>query len=1494
MSPCEAVHASGLACQPLAVREPPAGAASAARRRLPGEVRTSGSRALAAAVWVAALIWSCAASGAALERDGVPGPVRSASEVGYPPFGVVGADGAADGFPVRLMRAALARMGRDVTFRTGPWSEVRGWLERGEIDALPLVGRTPEREGLFDFTVPYLTMRGAIVVRDGTADVRTLEDLRGRRVGVMAGDNAEEFLRRDERGLEIVTTPTFGDAFHALAGGRVDAVVMQRLVAFRLLRETGLTGLRVLDRPIPGFEQEFCFAVREGDRELLSLLNEGLALVVADGTHRRLQAEWLASYLLPADRPIVVGGDHAYPPFEYLDDAGRPAGYTVDLTRAIAAEMGLDVVFRLGPWHEVVRALEKGEVDVLQGMFYLPGRDEFLDFSQPHAASSYVAVVRRGEGAPPESLGELAGRRLVVQRGDAIHDYLVGQGVAAELAFADSQEEVLRQLAEGRHDCALAVRVSALDLVEARGFRNLQLGRRPLVTLDYCYAAMDGREAVLAQFSEGLKALERSGEYQRIHDEWLGVHHDTPLTLLDALRTSALVLVPLLAVLVVAALWTWSLRRQVAARTRELRDSLERFQAVFEAANAGKSMTLPTGEVQANQALADMLGYSRGELDAMTWQELTPPEDVPEIERCIAPLLDGRQGSARFEKRYLHRDGSVVWGDVSVTLRRDPEGRPLHFITTVVDITDRRSAEEALRSAEERQRAMIACSPVALYTVDMDGIVTTWNPSCERVFGWSAAEAIGRPLPIVPEDRAEEFAGLRRRVLEEGGFFGLELDRLRKDGSLIPISLSVAPVRDGRGETIAIMGAALDLSDRKTAERRVEHLNRVLRAIRDVNQLITHETDRDRLLARTCEILVSTRGYRSAWVAVHDGDGTVATVAECGAGEGFAAMRASLERGVRPECWRRAAASPEGFARVRDTQLNCTSCAMALGYGDTAAFAGVLRHGGRDHGVLVVALPEGLSDDDDELSLFRELVGDVAYALHAMEETRRRRAGEERFRSYVEHAPYGIFVADREGRYLEVNPAAADLTGYPEERLLSMTIADLLPPDAGEAGLAHFRSLLESGRASRELEHVHAGGERRRWMVSAVALDGDRFLGFAEDVTDRRRIEAEREQLQSQLAQAQKLESVGRLAGGVAHDFNNILQAMMAASDLLLVRLPEGDDRLGLAREISGGVERAAALTRQLLAFARRQTIRPEVLDLNETVETMLKMMRRLIGEDVDLLWRPGPGLWPVRLDPGQVDQILANLCVNARDAIVGVGRLTIETGNVTFDEAYCARHAGFSAGEFVMLAVSDDGCGMDAATCAQVFEPFFTTKGPHEGTGLGLATVYGIVKQNEGFVNVYSEPGEGTTFKVYVPRHHGGPVAHGPARTAPEPRGSGESVLLVEDDPAILDMIGEMLCGMGYDVHAAAETSDALGKAAGLADRLAVLITDVVMPGMSGRDLASAVQDLCPRCRVLYMSGYTANVIAHRGVLEEGVHFIQKPFSGRDLATRIRQLLDG
>ncbi|MCA1793556.1 MAG: PAS domain S-box protein, partial [Desulfobacteraceae bacterium] len=475
-------------------------------------------------------------------------------------------------------------------------------------------------------------------------------------------------------------------------------------------------------------------------------------------------------------------------------------------------------------------------------------------------------------------------------------------------------------------------------------------------------------------------------------------------------------------------------------------------------------------------------------------------------------------------------------------------------------------------------------------------------------------------------------------------------------------------------------------------------------------------------------------------------------------------------------------------------------------------------------------------------------------------------------------------------RFLDVNPAFERMTGLKAQEIVGKTILEILP-GTERHWIELYGKVSQTGEAA-FFENYHAD-LNMHFEVTAFRPAPGQFACIFSDITMRKQAEAEREKIQAQLTQAQKMESVGRLAGGVAHDFNNMLGVILGHTELALLRTDDKQKLCSDLKEIQNAAKRSADITKQLLAFARKEIISPKKIDLNDTVESMMNMLRRLIGEDLDLVWKPGAHLWPVKMDPTQIDQILANLCVNARDAISGVGKLTIETGKKTFDQEYCNDHPGFIPGDFVLLAVSDDGSGMDKETLDNLFEPFFTTKEVGKGTGLGLATVYGIVKQNNGFINVYSEPGQGSTFRIYLPRV----VAdEDTAKAVPEKKaavGGTETILLVEDEPTILRMTRMMLERKGYSVLPAATPAEAIDLAKAHADKIHLLMSDVVMPEMNGRDLAGQISALYPDIGLLFMSGYTAEVIAHQGVLDDGVAFIQKPFSMADMTAKVRNILD-
>ena len=540
-----------------------------------------------------------------------------------------------------------------------------------------------------------------------------------------------------------------------------------------------------------------------------------------------------------------------------------------------------------------------------------------------------------------------------------------------------------------------------------------------------------------------------------------------------------------------------------------------------------------------------------------------------------------------------------------------------------------------------------------------------------------------------------------------------------------------------------------------------------------------------------------------------------------------------------------------------------------------------------------------VKDETGDIHHFEGFLEDITkrkYAEKALRES------EKRYRSILNEMSEGYHEVNLAGNFTFFNETFLNLFGYSSDEMMGTNFSRYAADEAIAKRIYRIYNEIYRTRVpiqSCEWDILRKGGERRTLEFYASLVKDSKggptgFRGIVRDITENKRAEEEREKLQAQLLQAQKMESVGRLAGGVAHDFNNMLSVILEHAELALEKTRKKQDPHSNLEKIQTTAQRSADLTKQLLAFARKQIIEPKVLDLNNTVENMLSMLRRLIGEDIDLSWVPARKLWPVKMDPSQVDQILANLCVNARDAIAGVGKLTIETGMKTFDPAYCADHPGFIPGDFVILAVSDDGCGMDQEILENLFEPFFTTKDVGKGTGLGLATVYGIVKQNNGFINVYSEPDQGSAFRIYLPRQHlpAEEISATAHSKIPAPSGN-ETILLVEDEPDILEMIRTMLEHKGYSVLSAATPATAIEMARAQTDRIHLLITDVIMPGMNGRDLAEQMTDLVPEIELLFMSGYTANVIVHQGMLNDGVAFLQKPFSIMDLAQKVRELLD-
>ncbi|NLD37824.1 MAG: response regulator [Desulfatiglans sp.] len=527
-------------------------------------------------------------------------------------------------------------------------------------------------------------------------------------------------------------------------------------------------------------------------------------------------------------------------------------------------------------------------------------------------------------------------------------------------------------------------------------------------------------------------------------------------------------------------------------------------------------------------------------------------------------------------------------------------------------------------------------------------------------------------------------------------------------------------------------------------------------------------------------------------------------------------------------------------------------------------------------------------------AILAKLILNSEYRKKAEKEIRN---SEEHQRAIITASPFAIITLTPDGHVKSWNSAAEEIFGWTEEESIGRCLP-IVPDEQSKDYKVLFTQVM-NGESFSNIELIRQRKDETfvdvRLSATPVKEKGDNInaiMAVYEDITAQKKAENDKKRLQAQLTQAKKMESVGRLAGGVAHDYNNMLSIILGYTEMALEEVAPDSRLHSDLQQILAAAKRSTDITAQLLAFSRQQTIAPKKLNLNDTIESMLKMLRHLIGEDIELVWRPCKDPLPIMMDPTQIDQILVNLCVNARDAITNVGKIIIETGVQSFDEDYCAIHTGFVSGDFVMFSVSDNGKGMDNTTQEHLFEPFFTTKAIGKGTGLGLATVYGIVKQNNGFINVYSEPGQGTIIRIYLPCYYDesdniksikqkDPNIHG-----------DETILLVEDEHEILRMTTMMLESLGYKVLEAKRPDEAIAKAAEYSNKIHLLITDVIMPDMNGHQLSEELRAAYPDIKILFTSGYTSDVIANRGILDDGVNFLPKPFSKKDLALKVREVI--
>jgi PAS domain S-box-containing protein len=790
----------------------------------------------------------------------------------------------------------------------------------------------------------------------------------------------------------------------------------------------------------------------------------------------------------------------------------------------------------------------------------------------------------------------------------------------------------------------------------------------------------------------------------------------------------------------------------------------------------------------------------------------------------------------------------------------------------------------------ELQRAyleqIVECAPEAISILDLDYLITRLNGEFTRIFGFGPEEALGRRIEslIVPPDRSSETRWITD-LLVKGQKVVLETKRQRKDGTQLDVFISTAPIVI-EGKQVAMCVLYRDISEQKRAEALSSALYRI-------TQKTSSATDLQQFYAAIHGIVGELMNARNFYVALYEPQKQVLTFPYFEDEADTRPTPKTLGKGLTEYVLRSGEpllCTPEVFDNlVKRGEVELIGA-------PSLDWLGVpLKTGNNTFGALVVQSYSGnvrLGEKDKEILTF--VAQQLASAMEHKRNEEELRRSEARYRSLIQSAVYGIYRSSLDGRFLDVNPALITMLGHNsvEDVLALDPKCDVFVDPADQERLTG-----EIQRGARfdncEVRWKRKDGNAITVRLSGRAVNnpGERETAevleiIAEDVTERRVLE-------NQFRQAQKMEAVGRLAGGVAHDFNNLLMVISGYTEVLLEQTKKGDALYPKIEAIYQATDRATTLTRQLLAFSRKQLLELKVVDVNIIVADMERLLRPLIGENIELQTKLAPDIGRTRADAGQIEQVIMNLVVNSKDAMPDGGKITIQTANAKLNhEDLRSEHNYIRPGLYVMLSVTDSGQGMDKETQSRIFEPFFTTKEKGKGTGLGLSTVYGIIKQSGGYVLVESEPRRGATFRIYLPRVEEAAEPTGPARVAHSQTGGSETVLLVEDEESVRQLVRETLESKGYKVLEADHAEKALQIASSYADKIDMLITDVVMPGMSGRELSARLCASYPHTKVLYLSGYTEDAIVHEGALDPGTAFLQKPFTLQMLSRKVRQVL--
>jgi two-component system cell cycle sensor histidine kinase/response regulator CckA len=1206
----------------------------------------------------------------------------------------------------------------------------------------------------------------------------------------------------------------------------------------------------------------------------------------------------VGSWASQAESAIRVGV-YNFAPLVSVRDDGKPEGLFIDVLEYVARREGWPIEYVAGSWDQCLKRVQGGEIDLLVCIGYWEDRASRLDFTKEFLFLDW-GVVYRKTGSHIESIFDLAGKRIGCLKSSSytkgLKTLLEQFDIKAELVEKDEYTQVFKAVEDGKVDAAINARISGGRLAKDYHIRPTEIFFAP-VRMGFAAPKGKGSSVIdtLDRYISQLKSDRSSFYYDRL-DHWTGFYKRKRFVSPWPIR--ALVITGVLCVLAVS--FVYILRRQVRIGTSELlsvnqalSESEERYRAVFDNAAIGIDLVDNEGHfTDVNSAFCSMLGYSRDELLRLSVLDITHPEDLDAARARMDALLKGESSSCRLETRYVRKDGAILWGDLSVTGVRDENGVHRCTIGVISDITERKRAEEAVRETAMQLQLTIQAANVGLWDWDLRTSTVTYSPEWKRQLGYADNE-ISNTLSewrsrLHPDDlnrvltRGQEYLEDPRRDYED------EFRLRHKDGSYRWILARGSILNDEEGHRWRMLGLHLDITDRKSAEESVRRNGARLQLLYSISQYRAESVED--LLDFALNAAIKLTESRVGYIHHYDEEAQIfalstwseAVMKECAVAEQHT-VRGLHETGI----WGEAVRQRQAIV-VNDFQApNPLKKGLPEGHVELHKYLTVPVFSG-DKIVSVVGVAEKQTDYDEDdvrqLSLLMDSVWRIV-------EVKRSEEVQKRLVTAIEQAAEGVMITDTTGAIQYVNPALERVSGFTGTELIGKKPSIFSSGEHHEGFYRRLWDTISHGETwtGRIINRAKDGRLYQEEATISPVRDSagkiTNFVAVKRDIT-------EHLELSRQLFQAQKMEAVGTLAGGVAHDFNNLLQVVLGYSELILAEQDIPDRFRRDLKKIHHAATSGADLVQRLLTFSRKTEIKPLPLDLNRRIRQIHELLTRTITKMIQIELALGESLPAINADPTQVEQVIMNLAVNARDAMPDGGKLVIETAYARLDDEYAKVHAGAEPGPYVLLRVSDNGKGMPKEILEHIFEPFYTSKGPGEGTGLGLAMVYGIVKQHKGYIMCYSELGQGTTFKIYFPALASESCQEAePAKRMP--KGRGETILVVDDEELLRDLATRILVRAGYRVLTARNGNEALEIYRSQREEISLVILDVIMPHMGGKQCLDGLLRLNPQIKALMASGHVSTRAATDEHVVGAQGFLGKPYDAEQVLQTVRNILD-